>query len=226
MTNHLMAFLNPEAIELQSNAKSNVEIIRILAGKLERLGYVKPSYVDAVVARELSLPTGLPLRRKDNVAVPHTDPEHVIRTGIAFATLTSPIPFGNMEFPDEPLPVGFVFLLAIDDKNTQIETLQQIMTTIQNAEPIDHASRQCVESEIRFTGMASPTRNLQIGKAQPNYSPPAQSATSGIALSGMIFLVYCNNNGNYRHRRKPERKIVRIVAHRPRLPPPAPRLFF
>ena len=81
----LIDFLDPQAIELQSEAKTNEEIIRILAGKLEKLGYVKPSYADAVVRRELSMPTGLPLEREENVAVPHTDPEHVIRAGIAFA---------------------------------------------------------------------------------------------------------------------------------------------
>ncbi|KAB2656347.1 PTS sugar transporter subunit IIA [Brucella tritici] len=133
----LINFLDPQAIELQSEAKTNEEIIRILAGKLEKLGYVKPSYADAVVSRELSMPTGLPLEREENVAVPHTDPEHVIRAGIAFATLKSPIHFANMEDPEEAVPVGYVFLLAIDDKDKQIETLQQIMATIQDADALD-----------------------------------------------------------------------------------------
>ncbi|MCO7728420.1 PTS sugar transporter subunit IIA [Brucella intermedia] len=133
----LIDFLDPQAIELQSEAKSNEEIIRILAGKLEKLGYVKASYADAVVSRELSMPTGLPLERDENVAVPHTDPEHVLKAGIALATLKSPIEFANMEDPAEAVPVGLVFLLAIDDKDKQIETLQQIMATIQDADALD-----------------------------------------------------------------------------------------
>ncbi|WP_025091123.1 PTS sugar transporter subunit IIA [Brucella intermedia] len=133
----LIDFLDPQAIELQSEAKTNEEIIRILAGKLERLGYVKPSYADAVVSRELSMPTGLPLERDENVAVPHTDPEHVLKAGIALATLKSPIEFANMEDPGEAVPVGYVFLLAINDKDKQIETLQQIMATIQDADALD-----------------------------------------------------------------------------------------
>lgn len=133
----LIDYLDPQAIELQSDAKTNEEIIRILAGKLEKLGYVKPSYADAVVTRELTMPTGLPLERTDNVAVPHTDPEHVIKAGVAFATLKTPIAFANMEDPEETVPVGYVFLLAIDDKDKQIETLQQIMTTIQDADALD-----------------------------------------------------------------------------------------
>lgn len=133
----LIDYLDPQAIELQSEAKTNEEIIRILAGKLEKLGYVKPSYADAVVSRELIMPTGLPLERDDNVAVPHTDPEHVIKAGIAFATLKSPIQFANMEDPAEAVPVGYVFLLAINDKDKQIETLQQIMATIQDADALN-----------------------------------------------------------------------------------------
>ncbi|MFS2327794.1 PTS sugar transporter subunit IIA [Brucella sp. H1_1004] len=133
----LIDFLDPNAIELQSDATTNEEIIRILAGKLEKLGYVKPSYADAVVSRELSMPTGLPLELEKNVAVPHTDPEHVLKAGIAFATLKSPVEFTNMEDPDEAVAVGYVFLLAINDKDKQIETLQQIMATIQDPDALE-----------------------------------------------------------------------------------------
>ena len=145
----LIDYLDPQAIELQSEAKTNEEIIRILAGKLEQLGYVKPSYADAVVARELSMPNGLPLERVDNVAVPHTDPEHVIKAGVAFATLKSPISFANMEDPEETVPVGYVFLLAIDDKDKQIETLQQIMTTIQDADALDRLKAARTLEDVR-----------------------------------------------------------------------------
>ncbi|TGV92775.1 PTS sugar transporter subunit IIA, partial [Mesorhizobium sp. M2D.F.Ca.ET.145.01.1.1] len=83
MSDGLMQLLDPEAIVLGSDASTNEEIIRILAGRLEALGYVKSSYADAVVRREMTIPTGLPLERADNVAVPHTDPEHVLKPGIA-----------------------------------------------------------------------------------------------------------------------------------------------
>jgi PTS system galactitol-specific IIA component len=42
-----------------------------------------------------------------------------------------------MEDPDEKLPVGFVFLLAINDKDKQIDTLQTVMATIQNSAALD-----------------------------------------------------------------------------------------
>jgi PTS system galactitol-specific IIA component len=137
MSNGLMQLLDPEAIVLASDASTNEEIIRILAGRLEALGYVKSSYADAVVRREATIPTGLPLERADNVAVPHTDPEHVLKPGIALGTLKRPVTFANMEDPDEMLPVGFVFLLAINDKDKQIEALQSVMATIQDPQALD-----------------------------------------------------------------------------------------
>lgn len=137
MSDGLMQLLDPDAIVLGSDASTNEEIIRILAGRLERLGYVKSSYADAVVRRELTIPTGLPMERPDNVAVPHTDPEHVLKPGIAMGTLKQPVTFANMEDPDEMLPVGFVFLLAINDKDKQIEALQAVMATIQNPQALD-----------------------------------------------------------------------------------------
>ena len=78
------------------------------------------------------MPTGLPLGYALNVAIPHTDPEHVLKPGIALAVLEQPVNFANMEDPDEAVPVGFVFLLAINDKDKQIDMLQEIMDTIQS----------------------------------------------------------------------------------------------
>jgi PTS system galactitol-specific IIA component len=42
-----------------------------------------------------------------------------------------------MEDPEEAVSVGYVFLLAINDKDKQIETLQQIMATIQDPDALD-----------------------------------------------------------------------------------------
>ena len=87
MSDGLMQLLDPEAIVLGSDASTNEEIIRVLAGRLEALGYVKSSYADAVVRREMTIPTGLPLERADNVAVPHTDPEHAHSAGRSLGTV-------------------------------------------------------------------------------------------------------------------------------------------
>lgn len=137
MADTLFNSLTADAILLNVEAKTNEEVIRLLADRLLALGYVKDSYADAVVKREQTMPTGLPLEREENVAVPHTDPEHVLKAAIAMATLKTPVNFANMEDPDEAVAVGTVFLLAINDKDKQIETLQSIMGAIQSPEILD-----------------------------------------------------------------------------------------
>lgn len=136
MPRTLMSHIDPGAIALGVEASSSEEVIRLLAGRLEALGCVKPSYADAVVRREAAMPTGLPLGRDENVAIPHTDPEHVLKPGIALGVLSRPVTFANMEDPDEAVPVGIVFLLAINDKDKQIDMLQEIMDTIQSEEAL------------------------------------------------------------------------------------------
>ena len=101
----LIDHIDPQAILLGAEARTAEQAIRLLAAKLEELGYVKPSYADAVAKREAAMPTGLPLGQAVNVAIPHTDPEHVVRPGVALGVLSAPVDFANMEEPDEAVPV-------------------------------------------------------------------------------------------------------------------------
>ncbi|QND52474.1 PTS sugar transporter subunit IIA [Phyllobacterium sp. 628] len=136
MAQALMRYLDPGAIILGIEAGNDQEVIQILSDRLHDLGYVKASFAAAVLAREAALPTGLPLGLDNNVAIPHTDPEHVLKSGLAMATLCKPVAFSNMEDPDEKLQVSVVFLMALNDKDQQIEMLQEIALTIQSADTI------------------------------------------------------------------------------------------
>ncbi len=145
----LIDHIDPQAIALGIDAQSSEQAIRLLAAKLEALGYVKPSYADAVVKREAAMPTGLPLGQAVNVAIPHTDPQHVIRPGIALGVLSAPVDFANMEEPDEMVPVGVVFLLAIDDKDKQIDMLQEIMAAIQDPATLGGLARARTAEDVK-----------------------------------------------------------------------------
>jgi galactitol PTS system EIIA component len=153
MAKALMNYLDPGAIVLGVEADTDRQIIQLLAERLQSLGYVKPGFANAVLAREAQLPTGLPLGGDNNVAVPHTDPEHVLKPGLAFATLVRPVAFANMEDPDEKLPVKLVFLMALNDKDKQIEMLQEIAGTIQSPATIDALiNSKSVEDVSRLLG--------------------------------------------------------------------------
>ena len=100
-------------------------------------GYVRETFVDAALDRESRLPTGLPLSGDVNAAIPHTEVEHVLKPGLAMATLSAPVIFQNMVDPDEAVPCQLVFVMALDQPKAQIEMLQEIAGILQNPTAIN-----------------------------------------------------------------------------------------
>lgn len=89
------------------------DAIRPLSERLVAAGLVEDDFLQHVVRREASFPTGLPTEPV-GVAVPHTDAVHVRSSAIAVGILEHPIDFGVMGAgDDEKTPVSIIFLLAI-----------------------------------------------------------------------------------------------------------------
>lgn len=128
--------ITADLIIAQLEAMNSREIIQALGDKLKTLGYVKDSYVPAVIKREGIFPTGLPLGNI-NVAIPHTDVEHVNKPAIAVATLACPVAFGNMGDSSNTLEASIVFLLAMKEPHAQVDLLQNLVETFQNAEILE-----------------------------------------------------------------------------------------
>mgnify|MGYP000283944104 CR=1 FL=1 len=127
----IVEFFHKELIVTNVNVKSNEEIFKILFKKLYDRGFVKKSFLDAIIEREKTFPTGLSLN-KYNVAIPHTDPKHVIKPAVAVATLKKPVVFKNMGDPLESVNVSIVFMIALNQSHSQVEALQQMIQLIQN----------------------------------------------------------------------------------------------
>lgn len=106
------------------------KIIRRLASLLEKNGYVKNTFAQAVVDREKIFPTGLPFQI--GVAIPHTDAEHVVTNAIALGTLNQPIEFFEMGTNDKKIDVSIICLLAIKDPDMIIKTLRDLIKTFQD----------------------------------------------------------------------------------------------
>lgn len=127
----------PGAILIAATFSSAEEVIRALSAKLRDSGHVKESHAAAVLTREAIHPTGLPTEGRFSVAIPHTDPDHVLMPAIAIATMPRAISFQNMEDPDEALPVRLVFMLAFTDKDKQIEALQMVAGLLQSPDVLE-----------------------------------------------------------------------------------------
>ena len=98
-------------------------------------GFVKDTYIDAVVAREKSYATGLQLA-DIAIAMPHTDPQHVNRPGVCIAQLAHPVTFEHMGDPDTKVEAEMLFMMAIKNPDEQVELLQKVLSVFQQPEVV------------------------------------------------------------------------------------------
>lgn len=110
-------------------------LVRFLGGKMEELGYVKASYVPAVVEREKGFPTGLNMGDY-GIAIPHTDREHVHQSVLSIATLAKPIQVHSMIDPSQVVEVSLVILMAVEDPDGQVKMLSKLMGLFQDVETL------------------------------------------------------------------------------------------
>lgn len=148
MTQSFASFIVPDGVMVNQSAANADEVIGLLADHLLKSEMVRDSYGQAVRDRERVLPTGLPVGEGFAVAVPHTDPEHVLTSGIAMATLREPVMFGSMEDPDTKLPVRIVFALALRSKDEQIEMLTAIGRLLQDSDKLEKMSQAQSSDEV------------------------------------------------------------------------------
>lgn len=133
----IASLLPVEAIHLHIRATTSTEVIEKLGGALNRLGHVKPGFVAATLAREATMPTGLPLGGEINAAIPHVDAEYVERPALALATLLEPVGFRNMVDPESEVSVRLVIMLALDNPKSQVDMLQQVAEILQSPSIVD-----------------------------------------------------------------------------------------
>jgi galactitol PTS system EIIA component len=129
--------LHTKAVLVRIKAEDSREVIQRLGNLLKDLGFVGEHFVEATLAREASMPTGLPLGGKYNAAIPHVDIEYVNHPALAVATLENPVNFKNMGTPQEDVPVQLVIMLALDQPKSQIETLQEVASILQDSHLVE-----------------------------------------------------------------------------------------
>lgn len=155
MSKKILQLLEPSAVKLNIEAKDARDVLTQLGTALREAGYVHETFVDAALEREKTMPTGLPLGGDYNAAIPHTEVEHVIKQGLALATLKSPVIFKNMIDPTSDVPVNIVFFMALDQPKAQIEMLQEIAGVLQNPEMIEQFLAARSYNDVKKTLLVS-----------------------------------------------------------------------
>ena len=146
---NILDFLVPGSVALNYAANDSKDVIAHLGKCLLDAGYVRETFVDAALDRESRLPTGLPLSGDVNAAIPHTEVEHVLKPGLAMATLLTPVTFQNMVSPEEAVPCQLVFVMALDQPKAQVEMLQEIAGVLQNPAIINNLMAAKDFAEVR-----------------------------------------------------------------------------
>ncbi len=127
----MSALFDPKVILLNIEANNADEALILLAKKLLSEGYVKESFIQAILDREAEFSTGLPGFGR-GVAIPHADPQHVNASVLAVATLKHPVEFRMMGNHDEKIAVEVMFMLALKESHSHMSVLQSLMDVIQN----------------------------------------------------------------------------------------------
>ena len=162
-------------------AKNKEEAIERLGRLLFENGYVKESYIPAVLAREEEFATGLPTQDV-GVAIPHTDAHHVLKQAVAVGILPEPVEFCEMGDPEgSPVPVRVLLMLAVPDKNKVMTLLQQVITIIQSEDFL----KNLVATQDRGEQAAILDKRLNADyyqKAEQAHAPAVESSLPEITL--------------------------------------------
>lgn len=132
-----------ELIQLDLDAKDQEDFFDQMTDKLYELGYVKDSFKEAIKVREENYPTALPIEGNP-IAIPHADPQHIIKPFIACTRLKNPVKWHEMANNDVSHDVKVIFMLGFlgghgdeSGSNEHIELLQMLVKNFKNPELMD-----------------------------------------------------------------------------------------
>ena len=120
-------------------SQNKEEMLRSLSFELFKKGYVKDSFVDGVLHRERTNPTGLQVEDLINIAIPHTDIDNVNRPTIVVIKKSdhTDFIFNRLDEPTEEIPVQVVFLLVVKEPNGYVDFLADLTGLFQESAFID-----------------------------------------------------------------------------------------
>ena len=127
--------IRPDFIHLNADANTFEAVIDLIGHSFLTAGVVKESYIPAVIAREKLYPTGLPASGH-NIAIPHTESEHVFTSSIGVVVTKKAIKVRMMGSPQIELDCHLFFPLAMEDPHTQLGLLRVLMVFLQDEQKL------------------------------------------------------------------------------------------
>lgn len=133
-----------DTVETELDCK---DVINHLGDLLLKNNYIKKEYIVDVLNREENFPTGLELKNM-GIAIPHANPNNVLRNGISILKLKNPVKFSNMETEND-VYANMAFMLALKDPNDHLKMLQSLFIMFQQEDVMDELAGTSSKEEIR-----------------------------------------------------------------------------
>ena len=118
-----------ELVFLNFDCKDRFDFFEKISAILMKKGFVTGSFRTAIAEREKKFPTGL-RTLPYHVAIPHTDPEHIVKPFIAVIRPKRPIEFFEMGTDDQKLEVSILFLLGLKKSEKQTQLLSKLIEEV------------------------------------------------------------------------------------------------
>jgi len=117
---------------------STEEVLREIGEYAVDRGYAEGGYVEAVLNRESTYPTGLSIPAESfGIAIPHADPEHVLEEAVVLGLPEEPVAFRSMDDPDQSVDVEAVLLLLTEGSDGYAAFLSNLANLFQGDAFVD-----------------------------------------------------------------------------------------
>jgi PTS system galactitol-specific IIA component len=111
-----------------------------LAEKAVEAGWARHGYVQALLTREATYPTGLHTRGLD-IAIPHADPEWTLIPSMVVGLLEQPAVFQPMGGQGAEVLAKIILLLVIPDADTHVDFLRALSGFIEDPDLLEDLRR-------------------------------------------------------------------------------------
>ncbi|OUP10388.1 PTS sugar transporter subunit IIA [Collinsella sp. An2] len=130
------SLFTPELVFFDFEATDRFDFFSKMSKILMEKGYVKESWLDAIETREKNYPTGLAFEHI-SVALPHVDPEHLIKPYIAVIKPKEPVIFEGMAGIGGDIPAELIVNLGLlAHAEGQVAVLQALMGVFMEEETV------------------------------------------------------------------------------------------
>ena len=145
----------PELVFFDFEATDRFEFFKKMEAVLLEGGYIKDTWYDAITTREKNFPTGLQFETI-SVALPHVDPEHLVKPYIAVIRPKDPVVFEGMAGIGGDIPAELIVNLGLTEHaEGQVAVLQALMGVF-----LDAGAVEDIRAQTTSEGMVATMRRL------------------------------------------------------------------